>query len=146
MNLARCAALYGCAIGAEQDVWVEHREKRVEVTGARGSEEGVDKFALAGEIGVGHRRRSPHPAACAARELPCRGRGAAHDGSDLVEGNGERIVQHEREALGGIQGAEYHEQGQANRVGQERFLLGVAPVLRADGHVRPQGLLAPRVA
>ena len=58
-------------------------------------------------------------------------------------------MQHEREALGGIQGVEYHEQRETDRVGQERFLLGVHPVLAAHdrvGYMHAQGLLAPRVA
>jgi hypothetical protein len=33
-----------------------------------------------------------------------------HDGSDLVEGDGEHVVQHEREPLGGSQHFEYHQQ------------------------------------
>jgi len=78
----------------------------------------VDNFSLAGEIGVGNRGRSPHPTACAARELPCRGRGAPHDGSDLVERHGEHVVQHDREPLDGSQRFEYHEQRETDRVGQ----------------------------
>ena len=43
-------------------------------------------------------------------------------------------MQHEREALGGSQGVEDHEQRETDRVGQERFLLGVDPALTArDG-------------
>jgi hypothetical protein len=56
------------AVGSDHDVWIENRKKRVEVTAARGSEEGVDNFSLAGEIGVGNLGRSLHPAARAARE------------------------------------------------------------------------------
>jgi len=58
-------------------------------------------------------------------------------------------VQHERQALGGIQGVEDHEQRETDRVGQQRFLLGVDPALTARawlGHGRFQRLLAPRVA
>jgi len=43
-DLPRRARLHGCAIGPEHDVWVEHREKRVEVTIARGREEGADGY------------------------------------------------------------------------------------------------------
>jgi hypothetical protein len=100
-DLSRSAHLNGCAVGSEHDVWVEHREKRLEVTAARGSEEGVDDLSLTGEIGVGDRGRSLHPAACAAGELPCRGRRAPHDGSDLVEGNGEQVVKQEGDPLDG---------------------------------------------
>jgi hypothetical protein len=31
--------MHGCGVGSEHDVWVEHREKRVEVTVARRGEE-----------------------------------------------------------------------------------------------------------
>jgi hypothetical protein len=71
-HLARCARVYGCGIGSEHDVWVQHREKCGKVTAARGREEGIDNFSLAGAIGVRNRRHSLHPAARAARQLPCR--------------------------------------------------------------------------
>ncbi len=77
-----------------------------------------------------------HPAAGAAGELP-RGVGRApHDGSDLVEGHGEHVVQHEGEPLGGSQGLQHHQQRQTDRVGQERFLLGVASAIRTRSTVR----------
>jgi hypothetical protein len=60
-----------CVVRPQHDVRVEHREKRSEVTGARGSGEGVDHVALPGAIGV-RRNRSLHPTARAARELSCR--------------------------------------------------------------------------
>ena len=94
-----------------------------------------------------------HPAAGTAGELPRRGRGAAHDGSDLVEGHGEHVMQHKGEPLGGSQGLEHHQQRETDRVGQERFVLGVAPFLSpthpphaAHGplrHIRIQRLLPP---
>jgi len=33
-DLPRCARMYGCTVGSQHDVWVEYREKRVEVTAA----------------------------------------------------------------------------------------------------------------
>src|SRR5687767_12110327 len=36
-DLPRCARRHGTAVDSEHDVWVEHREKRLEVTVARGS-------------------------------------------------------------------------------------------------------------
>jgi hypothetical protein len=66
----------GATVGSEHDVWVEDREKRIEVAAARGGEKSVDNSSLAGEIRVGSRGRFLHPAACPARELPCRSRGA----------------------------------------------------------------------
>jgi hypothetical protein len=54
-DLRRRARGHGCAVGAQHDVRVEHREQRGEVAGAGGGEEGVDHCSLAGEIGVDHR-------------------------------------------------------------------------------------------
>jgi hypothetical protein len=51
-DLPRCVRRQGGAVGSEHDVRVEHRDKRVEVSIARGGEEGVDDFSLAGEIQV----------------------------------------------------------------------------------------------
>ena len=82
-------------------------------------------ISYAREIDILNVRRALHAAACAARKLPCCGWGALHDFRNLVEGDAEEIVQHEREALGGIQGVEDHEQRETNRVGHERFLLRI---------------------
>src|SRR2546427_482911 len=78
-------------------------------------------------------------------------RGAPHDGSDLVEGQVEHVVQHERDPLGGSQRLEYHEQRETDRLGQERVVLGVDPGVAARdrlGRVRAplQRLLGPRRA
>jgi hypothetical protein len=54
---------HGTGIGADHDIWVEHRQQRGEVTVARGSEEGVNDFPLVAQVGVGLRGRTLHPAA-----------------------------------------------------------------------------------
>jgi hypothetical protein len=59
-------------VGAEHNVRVEHRQERVEVAVAGGSEERVDEFPLRGEICVGGGCRS-ETAASAAGELSRRG-------------------------------------------------------------------------
>jgi len=87
-------------VGLEHHIWVENRHKRREVAITRGSEERVNDCSLAGQISIGDLRPS-HPAPCAAGELPCRDRGTPHDGSDLLEGHREHVVQHERQPLGG---------------------------------------------
>jgi hypothetical protein len=54
-------------------------------------------------------------------------------------------VQHERDPFGGSQPVEDHQQRQADRVGQQRLLLGVALALAVHdraGLLRVQGLLA----
>jgi hypothetical protein len=83
------------------------------------------RFVVTNPTGVGNRGRSLPSAARAARELPCRGRGASHDGDDLVEGQVEHIVQHERDPLGGRQGVQHHQHRHADALGKQRFLLGI---------------------
>src|SRR5215207_1909915 len=100
VDLARSASTHGCAIGSNDDVGVENRDKRVEVAIAGGGEEGIDNFTLAHAIAVGNRGRALHTAPCAARELPCGRRGAVNDRGDLIEGHCEHVVEHEREPLG----------------------------------------------
>ena len=68
---------------------------------------------------------------------------------DLVEGDGEHVVQHERQPLGGSQRFEHHEQRQTDRVSQQRLVLGVGPVPAAHdrvGRLRAQRLLAAHLA
>jgi hypothetical protein len=84
---------------------------------------------LPGEIGIGTWGCALDPVAGAAGELLGGGRGALNDRSDLVEGHGEQVVQHERDPFGGSQPVEDHQQRQADRVGQQRLLLGVALAL-----------------
>ena len=97
---------------------------------------GVDDTALAVQIrSVRRRGGSFHPSAGAAGELPHRWGGAAHDGGDVVEGHVEHVVQDEREPLGRGQRVEHHEQCQADRVRQHRFVFGVAAVFVSDDRV-----------
>ena len=117
MDLRRCAHSHGGRVGPEHDVGMEHGEQRVEVAVARGGQEGVDDFPLAGAIRAGSRGRTLHPAARAARELPGRARGASQDRRDLVEGQVEHVVQHEGHPLGRRQRVEDHEERETDRVG-----------------------------
>jgi hypothetical protein len=87
-----------------------------------------------------------HLAAGAARKLLGRVRGAAHDHTDLVERHREHVVQHERKPLRGTERVEDNEQRGADRVGQHRLVLGVAPgpfAFDGVGQVRTRGVLAP---
>jgi hypothetical protein len=67
-----------------------------------------------------------HPAPGAAGELPGRGRGAIDDRRDLVKGHGEHVVQDEGQPLGRLQRFQHHQESQADRIGEERFLLRIA--------------------
>jgi hypothetical protein len=81
---------------------------------------------LLAQVGVGHGcllDAAPGPAG----QLTSGGGGARHDRRDLVEGHGEHVVQHEREPFGRGQRVQHHEQGQADRVGEHRLVLGVGP-------------------
>ncbi len=138
--------LHRGAVGPEHDVGIEHREQGGQVAAAGGGEECIDDGAMASAVGVTHGTRRLHPAARAARELACRGRGASDDGRDLVEPQIEQVVQHEGNPLGGGQRLEHYEHREAHRVGQERVALRVVPALRPRdglGRLRLQARLAP---
>ena len=143
----RGARTRGAAVGAHHDVWVEHRDERLEVTVARRGEERVDDLALAGDVGI-RLGRTPHPSPRPAGELPRRGRSAIHDRGDLVEGDIEHVVEHERQPLGRSQRVEYHLKRQTDGVGKKRLVLGAGPVLGTDDRVRHmrEGVLATRRA
>ena len=91
----------GSLVGPDDDVGVEHGEEGVEIAVARGGQEGVDHDPLALEVGVGDSRRLALDApAGAAGQLAGRLGGAFDDRGDLVEGDGEDVVQDEGEPLG----------------------------------------------
>ena len=127
LGLLRRAHVHGRGIGDEHDVRVEQRHKSVEVTTAGRGEEGVDDRSLTDGIGVGSRTLTLHLVAGTAGELLGRVRGSADDGADLVERHCEHVVQHERQPLRGAERVEDHQQGGADRVGQQCFMLGIAP-------------------
>src|SRR6266516_4729263 len=110
---------------------------------------GAGDLPLPGEVGAGTRGCALDPAAGPAGELLGGGRGALHDGSDLIEGHGEQVVQHERDPFGGCQPVEDYQQRETDRVRQERFLLGVALLLavhdREEGDPEQEALLADSV-
>jgi hypothetical protein len=122
------------AVSPEHHVGVKHREQSLEVTLASRREERVGHLTLAAQVCFRNRRRTLQPAAGPARELTSRCRRALDDWSDLGEGHSEHVVQDEREPLGGIERLEHHHQRETHRVGQQRLLLGVAPI--RDTHNR----------
>ena len=83
--------------------------------------------ALFGGGGVGERRVEANPAPGPAGKLARRDGSAPHDGGDLLERDREAVVQHERQALGRLQGVQYDQQRQAHRVGEECLVLGRSP-------------------
>src|SRR4051794_41792772 len=89
--------MHGSAVGSEDDVRVEEREKCVEFAAAGGSEEGVDNLSLASEIGAGSSSRSLDTSARPAGELPRGSWRAPHNRSNLPERHGKDVVQHERQ-------------------------------------------------
>ncbi len=100
-----------------------------------GRQERLHDGTLARVIGGG-RRRALHAASCAAGELPCRHRRPPHDRGDLVERHAKDVVQDKGEPLGGVQRLQDDQQGRTDRVGQQRFLLGIGAARAA--HNRPR--------
>jgi hypothetical protein len=102
-------------------------------------------------------RASKSPLRAAARnasttsagELARRVGRAVDDGGDLVERDREHVVEDVGEPLRRRQGLEHDEQREADRVGEQRLVLGVAAVRGLDDRVRQVGLerlLAPGLA
>ena len=86
-------------------------------------------------------RRRPRLASCraAAGERP-------DDGGDLLEGDGEQVVQHEGQALRRAEGVEHHEERKAHRVREDGLVLGVGNGRRPDArleHAVAQRVLPP---
>jgi ABC-type multidrug transport system ATPase subunit len=83
-------------VDPEHHVGVEHRDESLEVPVAGGRQEGVDQLALPCEVGILGGRGAADAAACAAGELARGPRRRVDNRSDLVEGHGKHVVQHER--------------------------------------------------
>ncbi len=68
---------------------------------------------------------SAHPAAGPAGQLADRGRVAVQDGRDLLERHPEHVVQDQSDPLCGGERVEHDQQGEPDRLGQQRLLLGI---------------------
>ena len=98
--------------------------------------------AIGGSVG---NLRAAHPAASPARELAGGGGGAVDEGGDLLEGQVEQVVQHERESLSRRERIQHHQQREADRVGEDS-LVGRGGHIAADdriGDVHPRRVLRP---
>jgi hypothetical protein len=94
-------AAHETRVDAQDDIRIEHGHEGVEVAPARGSEEGVDRRALTSEIAVRNADVCALDASsCTARDLSRRHRGPTDHVGDLLEGQLEQVVEHERQALG----------------------------------------------
>ncbi|EID81646.1 hypothetical protein W59_02174 [Rhodococcus opacus RKJ300 = JCM 13270] len=124
------------AVCPQDDVRVEQGEEVVEPAGPRGGHERLDHLALPGRVGIRNGPRPLDAAARAARELTGRGGGASGDRGDLVEGQGEHVVQHECEPLGGCQRVENDQQRESDRVAEHRLLLGIGHVQLTHARIR----------
>ncbi len=137
------------ALGPQDDVRIEHRDKPLEVALPRGRQEGLDHLTLGADVGIGVRGCGPHPPAGAAGKLTHGLGRAIDDRGDLVEGDREHVVQHERESLGRRQRLEHDQQRQSDGIGQQGLVLGVRAVRRVHdriGDVLADRLLTPRPA
>src|SRR6202046_5712134 len=131
------------------NIWIEHGEKRVEVTAAHGCEKGINNFSLAAEMDIGNWSRFPHPTARTARELPGSNRRTPYYGSNLVKGYCKHAVQHECQTFGRSQRFEHDKQREPDRVGQQRFTFRVDPVFATQNriwHARVKRVLSSRLS
>ena len=119
---ALCAEVF-----AQDDVWIEDRDKPIEVTATRRRKEGIDDRALTGQVrvrsgNVGTLDPTPGPAG----ELPRRlGRSIDHR-RDLVERQLEHVVEDEGEPFSGGSAC------RARREGPARPSPRAAPVPQAE--------------
>ena len=128
---------------------MEHRDQRLEVALAGRRQERLDQPALLGEVRIGVRVRRPQAPPGPARELARRVGAAVDDRGDLIEGHPEGVVQDEGEPFRRPERFEHHQEGEADRIGDQRLVLGIGAVDRVDDRVRHplvERLLAPRVA
>ena len=99
-------------------------------------EERVDDGALTSQVGVGCGDIGTFdPAPRPARQLPGRGRGSTHHRGDLLEWQVEHVVENEGKALCRGQRTEYDLERKADRVGEQRFVLGLKGSLGADDRI-----------
>jgi hypothetical protein len=111
--------------------------------------ERLDDFPLGLEVGVRHRGSPTDSPSRAAGEL-ARGLGRALDNRcDLVERDGEHVVQDEGQPFGRGQRLEHDQEREADRVGEQRLVLGIGAVGGVDdrvGNMHLERLLASRSA
>ena len=151
---SRAADLAGRAarervVGAEHDVRIEHGDEGFEVALEGGGEKGVDHAPVLGRVGDALRPGAAHPAPCPARELAGGLRSPIDDRSDLLERDTEAVVEDEGEPFRRRERLEHDEQREADRVREQRLLLGVDPLVGADDRVGQPGvgrLLRPGAA
>ena len=127
------------------DLGREDRDERVEVAITRRGEEGVDDLPLLHEIRVGL-ASAVHAPSRAAGELLSRRLGTVQSRGDVREWHRKDIMQHEGKSLRRRQRVEHHQKCKPNRVGEQRFLLGVDADAHSHhrvGHVKIRELLAP---
>ena len=120
------AAVRG-GVGTDHDVGIEDAQERLEVAGLGRGDEGIDDLPLAGERHVrGRRAGAPDATSCTTRELAGRGRRPIDDRRDLIERQAERVVEDERQPLGGREPVEDDEHRKTDRIREQRQVLGVA--------------------
>ena len=115
------------AVGSQGHVRIQHGEQPLEVAVARRGEEGIDDRPLAVKVGIGDRGALDATTA-AARELPGGRRRPPDDRRDVVERDREDVVEDERDALGRGESVEDGQQREADRVAEDRLVLGVDAV------------------
>ena len=115
---------------------IKYSNQSVDVPGPSRCEEGADDLTLTRKIRVGRRGRALDPSTCATGELPRRGRGPADYRGDLLEGQVEHVVEHERQPLRRRQSLEHDKEGQSDRVREQRFPFRIVVALAAHYRVR----------
>lgn len=128
-------------IGCENNLRIEDLEQGGHITAPRGAKEGFrqltmesDRLAIAFDVAA-------HAPAGPAGELTGGLPGATDQAGDLVERQGEHIVQHERHALQRTEALQDYQESDANRVGHERYALGIFVADQLGDLTRRRGVI-----
>src|SRR5262245_5181057 len=139
------SAQHSTGVDSEDHLWVEDSDEPAEVTVTRSCSKRIDNSSFNVHVGIRSGLPLPNTAACAAGQLASRIRGALDDRRDLLEGHVEDVVQHERDAFRRRKRLQHNEQGKADRVGQQCFVLRARSVRAVDDRIG-QASLAPHLA
>src|SRR5262245_37135175 len=132
-------------VDSEDYIRIEDSDEPVEVTIPCSRDEGIDNASLNFYVGIRSGVARLNAATRAAGQLASRIGGALHDGCNLLEGHVEDVVQHERDAFGGRERLDHHQQCETDRIAQQCFMLGAHSVSAVDDQIR-HASLAPRLA
>jgi hypothetical protein len=112
------------AVSPQHHIGIEQVEKAIEVPAARSGQEGLHDLLLASPGGGLSLFAPLHPTSRSARQLSRCGGGAVQNRSDVVEGHGKEVMEHECHALSWTQRVENLYKRRSKEIGLDYGGLG----------------------